>query len=109
MEITFISDTHCAEPELPGGDLLIHAGDLTFRGRTKETKAYFGVPPIEPMSETLISIAFFPTCSGVKYLKEKWSPSTIVSVVISNSFFPDLITAVSSPMPTKTFLSFTFW
>ena len=38
MNITFISDTHTAEVELPGGDLLIHAGDLTYQGRTKETK-----------------------------------------------------------------------
>jgi len=38
VNITFISDTHTAEPELSGGDLLIHAGDLTYQGRTKETK-----------------------------------------------------------------------
>jgi len=38
MNITYISDTHCAQPGLPGGDLLIHAGDLTYQGRTKETK-----------------------------------------------------------------------
>ena len=38
MDITFISDTHTATPPLPGGDILIHAGDLTYQGRTKETK-----------------------------------------------------------------------
>jgi Icc-related predicted phosphoesterase len=38
MNITFISDTHTATPKLSGGDLLIHAGDLTYKGRTKETK-----------------------------------------------------------------------
>lgn len=38
MKITFISDTHTAQPELSGGDLLIHAGDLTYHGKTKETK-----------------------------------------------------------------------
>ena len=38
MDITFISDTHTATPELSGGDLLIHAGDLTYHGNTKETK-----------------------------------------------------------------------
>lgn len=37
MNITCISDTHGAEPTLEGGDLLIHAGDLTFRGRLEET------------------------------------------------------------------------
>ena len=37
----------------------------------KETKAYFGIAPIEPMSLTFISIAFFPICSGVKYFNEK--------------------------------------
>jgi len=60
------------------------------------------------MSETLISIAFLPTCSGVKYFREKWSPSTKVSVVITNSFFPILITAQSSPMPFIMFLSLDF-
>lgn len=32
MNITFISDTHNREPVLPGGDLLIHCGDLTQNG-----------------------------------------------------------------------------
>jgi len=31
-----ISDTHLAEPDLPEGDILIHAGDLTFKGRPEE-------------------------------------------------------------------------
>ena len=35
---TFISDTHDREIDLPGGKFLFHCGDLTFRGRTKETK-----------------------------------------------------------------------
>ena len=38
MKITCISDTHTAEIELGSGDVLVHAGDLTYRGRTKETK-----------------------------------------------------------------------
>lgn len=36
MKIVTISDTHMAEPELPEGDILIHAGDMTFRGRVEE-------------------------------------------------------------------------
>jgi len=40
LKIDIISDTHCAEPKLGGGDILIHAGDLTYRGRLEEvTKA----------------------------------------------------------------------
>jgi len=44
MIITFISDTHtkhkAVTPELPGGDLLIHAGDLTSRGYKQEIKEF---------------------------------------------------------------------
>jgi len=36
VRITAISDTHLAEPELPGGDILLIAGDITYRGRTSE-------------------------------------------------------------------------
>jgi len=36
MKIVCISDTHLAEPDLPPGDVLLHAGDLTFRGRPQE-------------------------------------------------------------------------
>ena len=38
MRITFISDTHTKQLELdlPGGDLLIHAGDIMNSGRDKE-------------------------------------------------------------------------
>lgn len=36
MKITVISDTHNFEPTLPGGDLLIHAGDLTKYGFSSE-------------------------------------------------------------------------
>lgn len=32
IAIVCISDTHCTEPEVPPGDLLIHAGDLTNQG-----------------------------------------------------------------------------
>lgn len=38
MKIVCISDTHCKlrEINLPEGDLLLHAGDLTFRGTVQE-------------------------------------------------------------------------
>lgn len=36
MDITCVSDLHGYYPELPGGDLLIVAGDLTARDETKE-------------------------------------------------------------------------
>jgi Icc-related predicted phosphoesterase len=32
MRFVAISDTHMSQPELPDGDVLIHAGDLTFTG-----------------------------------------------------------------------------
>lgn len=38
MRIVCISDTHLQEPPLPDGDLLIHAGDLTFRGNEHEIR-----------------------------------------------------------------------
>ena len=39
MKVVLISDTHCHKPELPEGDLLIHAGDLTLEGNGTETAA----------------------------------------------------------------------
>jgi Icc-related predicted phosphoesterase len=45
MRITFISDTHTKHDKLngflPGGDLLIHAGDLSSRGYITELEAFF--------------------------------------------------------------------
>lgn len=37
MKLVLISDTHGFEPELPEGDVLIHAGDLTSMGTIKQT------------------------------------------------------------------------
>lgn len=34
----FISDTHRYHPELPDGDVLVHAGDLTWRGQQDELR-----------------------------------------------------------------------
>ena len=39
VEIVCISDTHNYLPDLPSGDVLIHAGDLTQSGSLKELKA----------------------------------------------------------------------
>lgn len=36
MKLVCVSDTHMAEPDLPKGDVLVHAGDFTFRGRPQE-------------------------------------------------------------------------
>lgn len=36
LKLTFISDTHNREPELPGGDILFHCGDLTEHGYRSE-------------------------------------------------------------------------
>jgi Icc-related predicted phosphoesterase len=38
MRLICISDTHTATPTLPEGDVLLHAGDLTYQGKTRETK-----------------------------------------------------------------------
>jgi Icc-related predicted phosphoesterase len=42
MKITLISDTHTKHSslKLPGGDLLIHAGDISSRGREAEVKNF---------------------------------------------------------------------
>lgn len=37
MKLVIISDTHRREPELPDGDVLIHCGDLTYRGDIQES------------------------------------------------------------------------
>ncbi len=39
MKIALISDTHGATPDVPEGDLLIHAGDLSMRGLITELEA----------------------------------------------------------------------
>ena len=38
MKIVLISDTHCMHDrlEVPDGDVLVHAGDFTWRGRPQE-------------------------------------------------------------------------
>ena len=36
VKVVCISDTHNAKPEIPDGDLLLHAGDLTQSGRLQE-------------------------------------------------------------------------
>ena len=36
--IVCISDTHCAEIDVPDGDILLHAGDLTYMGKPDELR-----------------------------------------------------------------------
>jgi len=48
MRVVCLSDTHNREIVVPGGDLLIHAGDLTMRGTENEIikfNAWFGALP----------------------------------------------------------------
>src|ERR1700691_4090932 len=39
IRLVCISDTHNAQPSVPSGDVLIHAGDLTQNGTTEELQA----------------------------------------------------------------------
>lgn len=39
IKVVCISDTHCLNPEVPGGDLLLHAGDMTNNGSFDEIQA----------------------------------------------------------------------
>lgn len=41
MKIIAISDTHMSHPELPKGDILIHAGDFSYRGTLPECNDFF--------------------------------------------------------------------
>jgi Icc-related predicted phosphoesterase len=45
MRIVCVSDTHCAldKVEIPEGDVLIHSGDLTYRGTIQEIKKEFTI------------------------------------------------------------------
>ena len=42
MRLVLISDTHGARPDLPDGDVLVHAGDLTMTGRRDEVVSSLG-------------------------------------------------------------------
>ncbi|KAI1388826.1 Metallo-dependent phosphatase [Hypoxylon trugodes] len=42
IRIVCISDTHCTQPSLPEGDILLHAGDLTNKGSFEEIQAQLG-------------------------------------------------------------------
>ena len=40
MRIVCISDTHLEHPDIPDGDVLLHAGDATFQGRPEEIRTF---------------------------------------------------------------------
>ncbi|KAF4994792.1 hypothetical protein FDECE_12997 [Fusarium decemcellulare] len=42
ITVVCVSDTHCTQPELPDGDVLLHAGDLTDKGTFEELQAQLG-------------------------------------------------------------------
>lgn len=50
VEITAISDTHSSHKrcKLPGGDILIHAGDATFLGQPKEVTPFMEWMSVQP-------------------------------------------------------------
>lgn len=41
MRIVCISDTHCLYPEVPDGDVIIHAGDVSMTGEIQEITPFF--------------------------------------------------------------------
>ena len=41
MKLVIISDTHCTQPAVPDGDVLIHCGDHTYRGTYREAMPAF--------------------------------------------------------------------
>ena len=53
MRIIVISDTHCEQPQLPDGDILIHCGDLTYNGADSETKTALTWLSLQPHKHKL--------------------------------------------------------
>lgn len=54
MKLVIISDTHTQQPELPDGDVLIHCGDLTFRGESQESRMALNWLNLQPHKHKLV-------------------------------------------------------
>ncbi|KAF1813780.1 Metallo-dependent phosphatase [Eremomyces bilateralis CBS 781.70] len=54
ISIICISDTHGQQPDIPLGDVLIHAGDLTHRGTLKEIQACFDWLKAQPHQHKIV-------------------------------------------------------
>lgn len=74
MIITAISDTHCEFPKLPGGDLLIHAGDFSRKGREHEVKDFMSY-----LTDQLKNYENIIFCAGNHELTFERNPSLVHS------------------------------
>lgn len=54
IRIVCISDTHNLQPELPDGDLLLHAGDLSQRGSFDEIQAQLDWLNAQPHKQKIV-------------------------------------------------------
>lgn len=82
MEITFISDTHGLHDELKpmGGDLLIHAGDITEYGTEEEVEDFLKWFSVQPFKYKIFIAGnhdlFFEDCTSSK--RKKITPAGII-------------------------------
>lgn len=82
MRIVCISDTHCLYPEVPDGDVIIHAGDVSMSGEIQEIVPFFrwfGHLPHKHKiliggnhDRALESIPVLFDMRGIHYLNDNW-------------------------------------
>jgi hypothetical protein len=114
--LVLVSDTHTHTPELPSGDILLHAGDLTNTGSFKETTHALGW-----LAEQAKRFSFVVFCAGnhdwflyhlsrersvsaVKHFVSSFAPNIfyledeLVPLPISSrTMFADIVTIYGSP------------
>lgn len=73
VSVVCISDTHNSQPDLPNGDILIHAGDLTQSGSLKEIQAAVDWLQSQPHPTKIVVAGNHDTCLDHKYSRS--SPS----------------------------------
>lgn len=93
MKIVCISDTHNHYPDLPMGDILIHAGDVSTEGTIEEIQAFFRWFRYQPHPNkiliggnhdaTLEAIPILFDMTGITYLHDDWT--MVDDVVIAGS------------------------